>query len=127
MAGSVDQDPARRPAPSSPIASISRSAEGSPSCCALEFQACGVVLFVGWRVGAERRGESGSSSGWRPRYCLGRWRRPPSWTVGFGTPHSQQHGDGEILRSQYEAIFLHSLESADIAASIAPSEIPEDC
>jgi hypothetical protein len=32
--------------------------------------------------------------------ALGRRRRSPSWAVGFGNPRSQQHGDGEILRSQ---------------------------
>jgi hypothetical protein len=31
--------------------------------CALAFQAGGIVLFIRWRVGAERRGESWSA-GW---------------------------------------------------------------
>jgi hypothetical protein len=38
--------------------------------------------------------------------ALGRRRRSSSWAVGFGNPRSQQHSDWEILRSQYEAIFL---------------------
>jgi hypothetical protein len=73
LSSGADQDPARRPAPSKCLPNrIDKPIRlrGSPPCCALEFQAGGVVLFVGWRVGAERRGESGSSSGWRRRYCF---------------------------------------------------------
>ncbi len=90
------------------------------------FQAGGVVLFIGWRVGAERRGESGSSSGWRRRYCFRSTAAIAELGGGLRNSRSQQHGDGEILRSQYEAIFLILGNSQTSSALIGPFEIPGD-
>ena len=57
--------------------------------------------------------------------ALGRRRRSPSWAVGFGNPRSQQHGAGEIIRSQYEAHLPHSWQLADIVDLMGPFEILE--
>jgi hypothetical protein len=56
--------------------------------------------------------------------ALGRWRRSPSWAVVFGNPRSQQHGDGEILRSQYEATFVILGNLKNVVDLIEPFEIP---
>lgn len=42
----------------------------------------------------------------------------------FGNPRSQQHGDGEILRSQYEAIFVILGNLKNVLDLIEPFEIP---
>jgi len=98
----------RRHRNASPIASISRSAEGSPPCCALEFQAGGVVLFVGWRVGAERRGESGWSSGWRRRFCFRSTgdRRAERWASATPARNSMVTGRSCDLSMKPPSSFL---------------------
>jgi hypothetical protein len=48
---------------------------GSPPCSRLGFQAGAVVLFIHWRVAAERRGGAGDFVFYD---CGRRWPRPPS-------------------------------------------------